>query len=131
MAVASVDDVSVSLGRPITEGSEVAQVSQWLEDAELQIRLRLGPVETLDQAALAFVEREAVVARVRNPEGYQYEAIDDYRYGMPAESRRITILDEWWDMLEPAGSSTAFSIRAGGVPEFPAPDAWISTTEQA
>ena len=129
MAVATINEVAVSLGRPITETDEVAQVKQWLEDAELQIRLRLGPVADLDQQALAFVEREAVVARMRNPQGYQYEAIDDYRYGLPASSRQVTILDEWWDMLTPSGSSTAFSIRAGGVPEFPAPDTWVSTTE--
>ena len=128
MAVATVDDVATSLGRPIT-GTEEEQVAMWLGDAELQIRLRLGPITDLDQDVVAYVEREAVAARVRNPEGYQYESIDDYRYGLPAESRRVTILDEWWDMLTPSGSSTVFSIRAGGVPEFPAPDTWVSTTE--
>jgi hypothetical protein len=128
MAVASVDDVATSLGRPIT-GTEEEQVEMWLGDAELQIRLRLGPIAGLDQEVVAYVEREAVAARVRNPEGYQYEAIDDYRYGLPAESRRVAILDEWWDMLAPAGSTTAFSIRAGGEVERVEPDMWISTTE--
>lgn len=115
MAVATVSDVEISLGRPISDPTEVAQVDQWLADAELQIKLRLGDLAALDQDALAFVEREAVVARLRNPDGYQYEAIDDYRYGMPAESRRITITDEWWTMLQPA--TGAFTIRPSYVPD--------------
>ena len=68
MAVASVDDVATSLGRPIA-GTEEDQVNMWLGDAELQIRLRLGSIADLDQDVVAYVEREAVAARVRNPGG--------------------------------------------------------------
>jgi hypothetical protein len=125
----SVDDVAVSLGRPISDPNEEAQVEQWIADAELLIRLRLGELALLDEDAVGYVVREAVIARLRNPDGYQYEAIDDYRYGLPNESRRITILDEWWDMLTPDGASSAFTIRAYGEPGFTEPDAWVSTTE--
>lgn len=126
MAVATLQDVATSLGRPITDTTEVDQVNQWLGDAELQIKLRLGDLAALDQAAIAYVEREAVVARLRNPDGYQYETIDDYRYGLPNESRRITITDEWWTMLAPAPG--AFTIRPSYVPDDPASmAAWRAT----
>lgn len=131
MAVATVSDVATSLGRPITDAAEVAQVEQWLADAELLIRSRLGDIAALDQDVVAYVEREAVVARLRNPDGYQYEAIDDYRYGLPNESRRVSIIDEWWEMLTPDGSTAAFTITPYGEPGYSQPDTWISTTEQA
>lgn len=111
MAVASVDDVAISLGRPITEPNELAQVDQWLSDAELQIRLRFPDLSKLDQEVLAFVEREAVVSRLRNPDGYQYESIDDYRYGLPAESRRVTITADWWAMLAPTTRGSFYTVR--------------------
>ena len=111
MAVATVDDVATSLGRPITDATEIAQVNQWLGDAELQIRLRLGDVSLLDQDVVEYVEREAVVARMRNPDGYQYEAIDDYRYGLPNESRRVTITDEWWQMLSPTRRGSFYTVQ--------------------
>lgn len=129
MATASVDDVATSLGRPITDSLEEEQVAQWITDAELLIRMRLGALDDLDQEALAYVVREAVILKMRNPEGYQSESIDDYTYRWGSGSGRVAILDEWWDMLQPLGSSTAFSIRAGGVPEYAAPDTWVSTTE--
>ena len=131
MAVATVSDVATSLGRPIADTAEVAQVEQWLADAELLIRSRLGDVTALDQDVVAYVEREAVVARLRNPDGYQYEAIDDYRYGLPNESRRVSIIDEWWEMLTPDGSTGAFTITPYGEPGYSQPDTWISTTGQA
>ena len=111
MAVATLDDVATSLGRPITETTEVAQVAQWLGDAEMQIRLRFPDLSALDQQVLAYVEREAVVSRLRNPDGYQYESIDDYRYGLPAESRRITITDEWWAMLAPTSRGSFYTVQ--------------------
>jgi hypothetical protein len=111
MTAASCDDVAVTLGRSISDPLERGQVTQWLSDAELQIKVRLGDVALLDQAVLAFVEREAVAARCRNPEGYQSESIEDYSYRLPAETRQITILDEWWHMLDPDVGSGAFSAR--------------------
>ena len=110
MAVATYDDVAVAIGRPITDSNEQARVEYWLNAAELQIRARLGDVADLDQDAVKFVETEAAAARLSNPDGYQYEAIDDYRYGMPSESRQVTILDEWWGLLSPASGGSAYSI---------------------
>lgn len=119
MAVATLDDVAISLGRPITDDSEVAQVEQWLGDAELQIRLRFTDLTALDQEVLAYVEREAVVSRLRNPEGYQYESIDDYRYGLPAESRRVTITAEWWAMLSPTARGSFYTIGLSSPLDLP------------
>lgn len=110
MAVVNHLEVETSLGRSLSS-TEIAQVEQWIGDAELLIRTRLGDLDALDQDALAYVVREAAAARARNPEGYQYEAIDDYRYGMPAESRKVAILDEWWDLLTPSARAGAYSVR--------------------
>jgi hypothetical protein len=133
MAVATFEDVAVAIGRPITSGEEIDQVEHWLTGAELQIVARLGDVAELDQVAVVYVEAEAVAAKLANPNGYQYEAIDDYRYGLPTESRRVTITDEWWDLLTPAdGSGSAFTITPYGVPGYSVePDWWVTPTEQA
>jgi hypothetical protein len=103
-------DIGVALCRTLT-AAETAQADQWIEDALLLIRVRLGDSATLDQDVLDYVVREAVAARFRNPEGYQSETIDDYTYRLPAETRRITILPEWWEMLSPATETGAYSIR--------------------
>lgn len=112
MAVATVADVADSLGRPISDDLEVIQVARWLDDAELQIRVRLGDVSLLDQAVLAFVEREAVILKIRNPAGKQSEQIDDYSYRREDSTARgqVQILSEWWLMLAPGGDSGAFTI---------------------
>lgn len=116
MAVATVQDVADSLGRPITTDAEIVQVGQWLDDAEMQIRLRLGVVTALDQQALAYVEREAVILKIRNPEGKKSEQIDDYQYSRydAAARGQIWITAEWWDLLSPGGSAGAFSITPSG-----------------
>lgn len=130
MAVATHEDVAVAIGRPISLAAEQDQVNYWLDAAELVITSRLGDVADLDQAAVRYVETEAAAAKLQNPNGYQYEAIDDYRYGLPPESRRVTILDEWWDLLTPAASSAAFTITPYGVPGYTEPDSWVTPTEQ-
>lgn len=124
------ENVGVSLGRPITDPTEQAQITQWISDAELQIRLRLGDLTLLDQDALDFVVREAVAMRVRNPEGYQSETVDDYTYRWGDTAGRIAILDEWWDMLSPSSSTAAFSIQSFGEADTTSPDVWQSTTER-
>lgn len=111
MAVATYADVAVALGRPISEVAEQDQVTYWLNGVELQIGARLGDVAELDQDVLKYVEVEAVAAKMQNPNGYQSESIDDYTYRFGAETRRITILDEWWLLLSPTGGDGAFTIR--------------------
>jgi hypothetical protein len=112
VSVATVSQVAASLGRPITSDSELVQIQTWLDDAEMQIRVRLGDVAALDQAAVAYVEREAVLLKVRNPEGKASEAIDDYRYQRTdsAAAGQVQILDEWWVLLSPTQIGGAFSI---------------------
>lgn len=106
-------DVEVSLGRSIDSPLEQAQVDWWIQSAELQIKTRLGDLDVLDQDVLFYVIVEAVAAKATNPEGMQSETIDDYTYRLPAETRRVTILPEWWDMLSPRRRrrSRAYSVQ--------------------
>lgn len=117
MAVATHEDVAVALGRPISDAAEQAQVTYWLNAVELQIKARLGDVADLDEDVLKYVEVEAVATKMQNPNGYQSESIDDYTYRFGTETRRVTILPEWWDLLSPTGNSGAFSTRPGFAPD--------------
>lgn len=112
-----ITDVETSLGRTISDPVEQAQVEWWITSAELQIRSRLGDLALLDQEILNFVVVEAVAAKAQNPEGAASETVDDYTYRLPAESRRVTILDEWWNLLDPDTGSGAFSVRPYFVPD--------------
>jgi myo-inositol catabolism protein IolC len=106
----TITDIETALGRTLT-ATEQAQATQWIADALMLIEARLGDPALLDQTALDYVVREAVVSRFRNPEGYQSESIDDYTYRHPNETRRVTILPEWWELLAPLNQSGAFSTR--------------------
>lgn len=119
-----VSDIETALGRTLTPG-EQAQASQWIADALMLITVRLGDPSALpNQGALDYVVREAVVARFRNPEGYQSESIDDYTYRHGTETRRVTILPEWWELLSPTGNSGAFSTRPSFEPDRGPCDLW-------
>lgn len=119
------ETVAISLGRTITLGStEERQITQWIADALLLIEHRLGDPALLDQALLDYVVREAVVSRARNPEGYQSETLDDYTYRLPNETRHVTILDEWWNMLDPDAGSGAFSVRPYFAPDDATTGGW-------
>jgi len=111
MAVATYEDVAVAIGRPISDTTEQQQVTYWLDAAELVIAARLGDLAVLDQAVLKYVETEAAVAKASNPDGFQSESIDDYTYRFGTETRRVSILDEWWNLLDPQTGSGAFSAR--------------------
>lgn len=117
-----VPDIETALGRTLT-ASEQAQADQWISDALLIIGSRLGDTTLLDQARVDYVVREAVVARFRNPEGYQSESIDDYTYRHGAETRRVTILDEWWRLLSPTRDG-AFTIKPYASRDLAYPDWW-------
>ena len=108
-----------------TDPDETAQVEWWIQSAELQIRSRLGDLAELDQDVLTYVIVEAVAAKAQNPEGAQSETIDDYTYRLPAESRRVTILPEWWNLLDPDSGSGVFSAR----PYFVADDSPIASLD--
>lgn len=121
MAVATVNDVATSLGRPISEVStaEQAQWEMWLGDAERQIRGRLGDVSLLDQDDLAFVEREAVVLKVKRPDAARTVSItvDDGTVSKTYDTGQVTILEEWWNLLSPNIQAAAFSTRPGFEPD--------------
>ena len=117
-----VPDIETALGRTLT-ATEQAQADQWISDALLIIGSRLGDTTLLDQPRLDYVVREAVVARFRNPEGYQSESIDDYTYRHGAETRRVTILDEWWRLLSPTRDG-AFTIKPYASRDLAYPDWW-------
>lgn len=108
--VVAVPDIETALGRTLTS-QETDQADQWISDARMLVEVRLGDLALLNQGALDYVTREAVVARFRNPEGYSSESVDDYTYRHGSETRRVTILDEWWRLLSPAASSSAFTVQ--------------------
>lgn len=118
MAYATVNDVSVTLGRPISESSEIAQVNAWLARVESRIRRRIPSIDTLAEDfayrdVLIGVEVDVVVRRILNPEGKANERIDDYSYGLTdsAKASDLWPLDREWDELTPARPRGAFSIR--------------------
>lgn len=113
MATATLTDVAESLGRPITDPLEVAQVNRWLSNVELLIRARAGDVAALDPDVLVYVETEAVIRKIRNPEGKVSEDIDDYRYRLNTDAARgaVFITDDEWALLLPRAPRTAFTIR--------------------
>lgn len=121
MSVATVNDVEIELGRSIFDQTEIAQISRWLERAERQIVKRLGPVANLDQDAVRDVEAMAVAAKTLNPQGATSESIEDYTYRLPAETRQVTILDEWWDLLTPPPviAEGAYVVSLGGADVWP------------
>lgn len=104
-----VQDIETALGRTLTD-IEQGQADQWIADALMLIEARLGDPALLNQSRVDFVVREAVVARFRNPDGYQSESIDDYTYRHGAETRRVTILPEWWVLLSPR-RGRAYSVQ--------------------
>jgi len=133
---ATVADVATRLGRPISEPDEVAQVQAWLDDAEAIVLSRIptlpelvtGGVPTV--AKLVMVESNAVIRKIRNPEGYTSETIDDYTYRYNEQVRRgdIFLTDEEWDLLIPSRSG-AWTITPGGARRHPGewvhPDVWV------
>lgn len=120
-------DVAVTLGRPApADGTpEFAQWSLWISYAERAIvrraeRLCIDP-DTLDADDVAMVVREAVAAKVRNPDGIKRTdvAIDDGRISKDytTGTGQVTILPEWWAILFPGAESGAFSVRPGFEPD--------------
>ena len=123
---ATVQDVATQLGRPIDEPSEVAQVTAWLELADMLIRQRYPNLDQLiadgriSENAVNLVEASAVARYARNPEGFtsRSERIDDYQttYGMTNASVGLTITDAEWALLTPSasGAEGAFTITPIG-----------------
>lgn len=121
--------IAVALGRtaPTAGSPEELQWQMWIADARMLISARLvgegtgkvASLDDLDQSNLDYVVREAVVAQVKRPD--DATSVDvrvddggvrkDYRTG----AGRVTIRDEWWDLLSPTDSKAgAFSIIPSG-----------------
>jgi hypothetical protein len=114
--------IAKALGRPAPSAgsADAEQWSMWIDDALLLIEARLGDPAALDQRKLDYVVREAAVAQVRKPEDYTNVtvSVDDGSTSKTYQSGkgRVTILDEWWDLLSPAAAgSGAFAVDTVGV----------------
>lgn len=119
MSYATVADVGTRLGRPISDEQEQAQVQAWLDDAEAVILSRIPTLADLvaagapTVAALVMVETNAVIRKIRNPEGYTSETIDDYTYRYNEQVRRgdIFLTADEWALLLPGSAAGAFTVR--------------------
>lgn len=133
--------IAVALGQaaPASGSATESQWQMWIDDALLLIEARLGDVAALDAAKVDYVVREAVVAHVRNPDDASQVAvsIDDGSVSRSYRSSRgrVTILDEWWNLLSPSKpSGRAFEVdtmpAAAGVSGVYGVDyVWVSTTQ--
>lgn len=128
MAYATLNDVSVRLGRPVTNVDEVAQVNAWLADIEAIIVsrfLRAGLVLATQvalgappAATVVRIEAAAVIRKMSNPSGITSvtRSVDDAsvterREG--ATESALGLLDGEWEQLLPDSNSVAFSTRPG------------------
>lgn len=126
LTTAAIAALEAELGRTLTQ-VERTQAEQRIKGALVVIRSRLGAFLTgVDENALVYVLSEILLARSRNPEGFTSESIDDYTYRHSTETRRVMILDEWWELLSPARESQAFSTRPGFETDVPC-DIWSET----
>lgn len=126
MTYAVIADVSTRLGRPIIDALEVAQVNAWLGDVEALILARIPNLAELVTAGdptadlVKSVEANAVIRKIKNPNGYVSEGVDDYNYRLNENARKgdLFLTDDEWDLLTPSGSSAAFTIRPYGAPGY-------------
>ena len=123
MAHATLQNVIDSLGRPIV-GAEATQVGGWLDKIERIISRRLGALgalisdELLSVELLVDVETEAVIRKVKNPDGKVSEGVDDYTYRLNENARKgdLFLTDEEWALISPDLPATlggAYSVPLG------------------
>lgn len=126
--------IAVKLGRAAPEPGSVTE-KQWdmdIDDAMMLISNRaeeLGvDVDTIDEAKIDYVVREAVAAYIKRPDDATQVSItvDDGTTSRSYQSGkgRVTILDEWWKLLglTDPGDSGAFGIdmlASAGAPHLP------------
>lgn len=118
MAVTTVT-IATALGRDPVSEVEGTQWEMWIVDAMMLIESRLGDPALLDQAVLDYVVREAVVSHIKHPDDATNVSVsvDDANVSRTYRSGRgrVTIIEEWWDLLAPTGKSGAFSIDTIGL----------------
>ena len=123
MAHAILQDVTDSHGRPI-DGAEATQALGWLDKIERIISRKLGDLDALisdgrlSAELLVDVETEAVIRKVKNPDGKVSEGIDDYNYRLNENARKgdLFLTDEEWALISPDLPATlggAYSVPLG------------------
>jgi len=125
MTFANITDVGVRLGRPITDAHEIAQVNAWLGDVEGLILARIPNLLELVAAGFPLaanvikIESDAVIRKIKNPDGKVSEGVDDYNYRLNENARKgeIFLTDDEWAQLMPVSTSGAFSTRPGFEPD--------------
>src|SRR5690606_19629763 len=122
MAYATPEDVALRLGRELDD-DEGNLVAERLDDVEEMIRLRIPDLDdkvvegSLRERLLVFIECEAVLRLIRNPEGFTAETDGSYSYEISAQaaSGRLEIRPEEWAMLGVKRGAALFvpKIRLG------------------
>lgn len=110
--------LAVALGQAAPGAGSVTeqQWEMWVDDAEMLIESRqiLLGVDSIDQAKLDYVVREAVVAHIKRPDDATQVtiAVDDGSSSRSYQSGkgRVTILDEWWALLGLVEADGAFGV---------------------
>lgn len=137
MVYANLNDVSTRLGRPITDASEVSQVTAWLADVEALTLARIPNLTDLVAAGspstdvVVMVEANAVIRKIKNPDGKVSEGIDDYNYRLNENSRKgeLFLTDEEWALLLPGAGDGAWTITPysaqRGRGQWVHPDVWV------
>ena len=129
--LATLDDVSSRLGRPITDTAEVAQVNKWIGDVSRRIVRRIPTIDnsvvdgTISSATVSQIVANVVIRKMGNPEGFRSERIDDYYYDRGQQSADLSLTDVEWADLIPGYGSGAFSVRPGFVPDTGPSMGWL------
>lgn len=133
MAYSNITEVGVRLGRPITDADEIKQVNAWITDVESIIRTRITDLnERVNEGKihlndLTRVICNAVIRKIKNPDGKQNERVDDYSYGLTEHAARGELFlteDEWESLLGVAADGDAFMIRSVPEPGFADEACW-------
>lgn len=117
MALATWQDVAVAIGRPSSDlnAEQQAQITYWLNGAELVIKSRLGAIADLDANTVKYVETEVVAEKLRRSlreESSITVAVDDGSVTRRYENR-ITSEDfaaDLWSLFGSGLGATAYSI---------------------
>lgn len=119
MPVVTPEKIAVALGQPAPEPESTTwnQWAMWIDDAVMLIDSRIADLGAVrpDEAKIAYVVREAVVAQVKRPDDATQVtvSIDDGSSSRTYQSGkgRVTIADDWWKLLGlSASDGKAFSI---------------------
>lgn len=104
-------DIAVELGRPAPDAVQAEQWQRWIDEARYLIGKRLGDITALDPADVDYVTLKAVAQHAKQPDNATQVdvAVDDARVSRrySSGSGRVTILDEWWYLLDPDLTTTS------------------------